>query len=104
MTGVFNDLLKRLNENEDYKHEEGGVAEPTEEPEVDETTGKKLKDFMMKRRLYGRFRKSKDTGNYSSKDMSEIFGKKKDEVRPSAPSPPLWSCPHPAPPSRRAIL
>jgi hypothetical protein len=36
MTGVFNDLLKRLNENTDHAHEEGGVAEETEEPEVRE--------------------------------------------------------------------
>lgn len=76
MTGVFNDLLKRLNENNDYAHDDGGVK--SEESE-DETTGKKLKDFMIKRRLYGRFRKSKDTDNYSAKDMSEIFGKKKDK-------------------------
>jgi hypothetical protein len=54
---------------------------------VDETTGKKIKDYMMKRRLYGRFRKSKDTDNYSSKDMSEIFGKKKDKVRLPTPHP-----------------
>lgn len=78
MTGVFNDLLKRLNDaGGDHVHE-GGVAKEKEEEEA--SSGKKLKDFMMKRRLYGRFRKQKDTENYSNKDMEGIFGKKKEKV------------------------
>jgi len=44
-----------------------------------------LKQYIQKRTLYGRFKKAKDTANYSATAMSEIFGRK-----PAAASSSPW--------------
>lgn len=73
MTGMYNELLQRLAvEGGDHVHENGGVSKVVEP----EDTSKSLQDYIVKKRLYGRFRKAKDTCGYSENDMAAIMGKK----------------------------
>jgi hypothetical protein len=74
--GLFNDLLSRLN-----AAQKGEDGEPDFDPNSkveapSKSTGKALAEFTAKRRLYGRFRASKDAHNYSATDMAAIMGKK----------------------------
>jgi len=73
MTGLYNELLQRLSvEGGDHVHDNGGVSKVVEV----EDTSKTLQDYIVKKRLYGRFRKAKDTCGYSQNDMAAILGKK----------------------------
>lgn len=73
MTGLYNEILQRLAvEGGDHLHEDGGVSKVAEP----EDTSKTLQDYIVKKRLYGRFRKAKDTCGYSNTDMAAILGKK----------------------------
>lgn len=81
MTGLYNELLQRLSV-EGGTHENGGVSKVAEP----EDTSKTLQDYIVKKRLYGRFRKAKDTCGYSESDMAAIMGKKA-ETSVSKPEP-----------------
>jgi hypothetical protein len=61
--------------------EESESTLTTTDPSTNTTTV--LRQHIQKRTLYGRFKKAKDTSSYSSKAMSEIFGRK--DVVPSGP-------------------
>jgi len=59
-------------------HDNGGVSKVVET----EDTSKTLQDYIVKKRLYGRFRKAKDTCGYSENDMAAILGKKSEPTTP----------------------
>ena len=88
--GLFNDLLTRLNQEQDEDFDP--CAEP-EETEQTKTTSQALKTFIAKRTLDKRFKKSKDVKGYSSKDMAEIFGRQTEpkKVEPKREVPMLDS-------------
>jgi len=77
MTGLYNELLQRLSV-EGGVHEDGGVSKVA----VEEDTSKTLQDYIVKKRLDGRFRKAKDTCGYSENDMAAIMGKKTEPTTP----------------------
>lgn len=56
---IFQFLPKSFPFTGDHVHEDGGVSK--EPQETEENSSKQLKDYMVKKRLYGRFRRSKDT-------------------------------------------
>lgn len=87
---IYTDLLKRL-KTENASPSPSPVEESVEVTESTTTTASAdgantttvLKNYIAKRTLYGRFKRAKDTSNYSATAMSEIFGRK-----PSLPSAP----------------
>lgn len=62
-------------------HEDGGVSKVAEV----EDTSKTLQDYIVKKRLYGRFRKAKDTCGYSESGVrkrekrEKLYKRKKKE-------------------------
>lgn len=81
-TGMFNDLLKRLN----AAAGEGGaglVRNPAdeevgqEEREDRRSTKARMESYMAGRRLYSKFRKAKNAGN--ARNMNEIFGRREGD-------------------------
>lgn len=74
---MFNDLLKRLNQEND------NTAAPTLEENEEEERRVTLQSYVAKRTLYSKFKRAKDIKNYSADAMSEIFGRKKSDPTPS---------------------
>jgi hypothetical protein len=71
-TGLYNELLKRLNAN---KMEVGeGGADLTEQDEGDKSTQSQLQTYVARQNLYGKFRATKEKWKSSSQSLSEILG------------------------------
>lgn len=87
--GMFNDLLKRLNNQAEAGDASVWVADPVSKEKAD--SGKKmvthanLEQYMARKRLYGKFRKATDPANANQVQMNEIFGKK-DQAAAAAAS------------------
>jgi len=77
MSGMFNHLLKRLRS----KNPDGDDAEEADSLENSEgkgmeykTSGARLKSFVTRKTLYGKFRAAKDTSRHTAADKAAIFG------------------------------
>ncbi|SPQ94929.1 unnamed protein product (mitochondrion) [Plasmodiophora brassicae] len=64
-TSAFNDLLKRLSS-----------GEPAPDTSAACNTTATIGKHRARSQLYGKFKRAKDTSNYSSADMNEIFGRR----------------------------
>jgi len=79
--GLFNDVLKRLNEaqkqvKEQVKEKEEEEKEEEQCKEPSHISASTLETYLARRRLYGKFRRATDVSNYSSEALHEIFGRK----------------------------
>ncbi|GAB5364153.1 hypothetical protein AAMO2058_000944300 [Amorphochlora amoebiformis] len=78
ITGVFNHLLKRLassNPEKDEKEQKFGLEKNEGKGMEYKTSGARLKSFVTRRTLYGRFKAAKDTSKHTKQDRAAIFGK-----------------------------
>eukprot|EP01083_Nonionella_stella_P268236 906679_1 len=80
-TSIFNNILQRLGKHHDAtgKVKDDVDSESDSDDEIaDMTTSTRIKRYTAKHHLYSKFRKAKNTSNYSDKQRQELFG-----VRPA---------------------
>jgi hypothetical protein len=91
--GLYNEQLKRLAalnhapENDGAPTDDSTSTKDDSQPSTaaaEVSTQASVDNFLARRQLYGKFKRAKDTANYSQSAMSEIFGRK--DTTPLTPS------------------